>query len=63
VVRKRGNATCRRDADTPLDHGFPMDQAHSFTECRVMHRTASAHRLERVTEAKNAELYTTLHTF
>eukprot|EP00966_Prymnesium_polylepis_P211224 4891444-Prymnesium_polylepis.1 len=32
-------------------------------ECRVMHRTAIEHRLERVMEAKNADHYTTLHTF
>jgi hypothetical protein len=40
-----------------------MDQAHSFMEFRVMHRTASAHRIERVMEAQNADSHTTLHTF
>jgi hypothetical protein len=60
VVRKREHDTYSRDAQASI---VPMDQAHSSMECRVMHSTASEHRLERVMEAKNAERYTTLHTF
>eukprot|EP00966_Prymnesium_polylepis_P171574 3966907-Prymnesium_polylepis.1 len=59
-----GKSTCRRDVDTPLNHGFPMDlQAHCFMECRLMHRSASAHRTERIMDAQYAGTHTTVHTF
>jgi hypothetical protein len=40
-----------------------MDQAHCFMECRMMHRSASAHRAERIMEAQYAESHITVHTF
>jgi hypothetical protein len=56
LVKKHKQSTSRSDAALQIH----LDQGNKYMECRLMQRTETEHRFERVVEADKAGYFTTL---